>query len=605
MRKYSLLIVALVSLGFAEAKATFAEFDEVPVTRWVEGGGARLKTLEEVRESWRSDLPFSCVPVRRPSTDAPVCCILVNAALYTGIEQNLMTKFVPALENDGFAVNVYWAAGGEPEDVRNFLIARHNEAREGFTAIFVGDLPVAMFEIPGGWENGKPFPCDLFYMDLDGVWRDEGYTSGAYDVHEGAVEADIRFGRLTAGPLTYSSASEADLVNHYFDKNLAYRAGDLRCRDRALCYVDDDWEPWGMEWANNMRLAYPITDAYYDPFTTWHTDYETRLRHDYEFIQVCVHSNPLLHAFYRPGNQVGYTYLSELYSIKPVGLFYNLFACSNARFTETDYMAGWYAFMDNEYGVASVGSTKTGSMLHFGDFYKPLGEGERLGEAFRFWFAKWADSNGETSRDWHYGMTVIGDPTLHVRPEFVPVLVRHFSARKRGEAVLLEWDYDRGAEVSGFNLYRTAENGRARGMVNERLITGAPPLRFLDRNISAPGKNAFALVALPRGASFIAASADVDVDAAPTSITLASPAPNPATYETALTYAVGTAGANLAVYDIKGRKVKEFAIATAGTGRLVWGLEDGAGKPLPAGVYVVRLQAGCEAATTALVITKP
>jgi hypothetical protein len=28
----------------------------------------------------------------------------------------------------------------------------------------------------------------------------------------------------------------------------------------------------------------------------------------------------------------------------PEAYFYNLFACSNARFTETDYMAGWYMF---------------------------------------------------------------------------------------------------------------------------------------------------------------------------------------------------------------------------------------------------------------------
>ena len=604
MRNKTLWIAALIASAFAVAHATFAEFDEVPVTRWVEGGGARLKSLEEVRATWRSDLPFSCVPVRPPSTDGQVCCILVNAGLYPYIEQNFMTKFVPALQRDGFTVNVYWTIGGEPKDLRDFLIARHKEAGEGFTTIFIGDLPVAMFEIPEGWENGKPFPCDLFYMDLDGVWRDSGHTSGVYDVHEGAVEADIRFGRLTAGSLTYSSASEADLVNHYLEKNLAYRDGTLRCRDRALCYVDDDWEPWGLEWSNNMRLAYPVTDSFFDRYTTWHTDYETRLRHDYEFIQVCVHSNPLLHAFYRPGNLVGYTYMTELYSIKPVGLFYNLFACSNARFTETDYMAGWYAFMDNDYGVASVGSTKTGSMLHFQDFYKPLGESKRLGEAFRAWFAKWADSNGETSRDWHYGMTVIGDPTLYVRPEYVPVLVRHFSARKRGEGVLLEWDYERSVAVSGFNLYRTDEASPSRKKINRQLITGSPPLRFFDGGASAPGKYAYELEAVLGGERYMAASADIDVDAAPTSVALSSPAPNPATRGTTFAYAVNTAGASLAVYDIAGRKVKEFPIERAGAGRLTWNLEDGAGRRVPAGVYVVRLRAGSEAGTTTLVIVE-
>jgi hypothetical protein len=606
MRKRIIWVAALISSAFAVADATFAEFDEVPVTRWVEGGGARLKSLEDVRASWRSDLPFWCAPVRLPSAaDDPVCCILVNDTLYPGIETSLTTKLVPALENDGFTVNVYRTIGGHPPDVRQFLINKYAEAGEGFTVIFVGDLPVAMFEIPSGWENGRPFPCDLYYMDLDGVWIDAGYNSGVYDAHVGEVKADIRFGRLTAGPLTYGTATEADLVNHYIDKNMAYRAGALRCQDRALCYVDDDWNPYGSEWNKNMRLAYPTTEAYYDPYTTWDADYEARLLDNYEFIQVCAHSNPVVHAFYRPGNLVSYTYMTEVYNIKPVALFYNLFACSNARFTETDYMAGWYTFMENDYGLASVGSTKSGSMLHFDDFYGPLGEEERLGEAFRYWFAKWADADGQNSRDWHYGMTLIGDPTLFIRADFIPVLVRHFSARKRGEGVLLEWDYERGAGVSGFNLFRVEDAGLSREKVNERLITGAPPLRFFDRDVSAPGRYAYELEVVLGGESYVAASADVDVDAAPTSIALSSPAPNPATRGTTFAYAVPDAGARLAVYDIAGRKVKEFAIEQAGAGQLMWNLEDGAGRRVPAGVYVVRLRAGSEAATASLVIAKP
>ncbi len=609
MFRYRLCAVALWALILRPAvvRATFEEFDTVPVTRWVDGGGAYLKTLEQVRASWRSDMPFYISAVKPPSRQEQVCCIVVNDDLYPDIEQKLTKDFAGALEREGYAVNIYRSSGGKPEDLRDFLIGRYNQAPGEFTAIFVGDLPVAMFEINGGFENGRPFPCDLFYMDLDGVWKDENYEEGVYDVHEGAVEADIGFGRLTAGSLSYGGSPEAGLVNHYLDKVSAYRAGELRCLDKALCYVDDDWEPWGLEWANNLRLAYPEAVAVYDPYTTWDTDYETRLRHDYEFIQVCVHSNPLLHAFHRPGNQVGYTYMAELYGIKPLALFYNLFACSNARFTETDYMAGWYAFMENSYGLAAVGSTKTGGMLHFDDFYRPLGGGETLGEALRFWLAKWADANGETSRDWHYGMTVIGDPTLRIRPDYIPVLVRNFSARRAGDAVALAWDYDRSFRLRGFNLYRTSSAGGVTGYVrvNRHLISGMPPMRYVDEGAPATGACKYELEAVTGTARRIVAAAEVGLKGkGPLTFALAPPAPNPASRRTTIRFAVPAADAALDIYDVKGRKVKRFDITAAGPGLVAWRLSDDEGRPLPPGIYFIALRSEGNAAVTKLIITR-
>lgn len=604
-RKLYMVAFTAVLLWPAVAAAAAGEFDEVPVTHWVEGGGAKLKTLGQIRDSWSSDAPFFAVPVRPPVDEGDVCCIVVNDELYPYVETKLVRDFAGAIQSEGYTVNIYRSAGGEPKDLRDFLIGRYNEASGTFTAIFVGDLPVAMFEIEGGFENGKPFPCDLFYMDLNGVWKDEGFEAGVYDVHEGAVEADIRFGRLTAGPLAYGGADEPVLVNHYIDKVMAYRAGELRCLDKALCYVDDDWEPWGLEWANNVRLAYPEADAIYDPYTTWDTDYETRLRNDYEFIQVCVHSNPVLHQFLRPGNQYSYTYMSEIYDIKPLALFYNLFACSNARFTETDYMAGWYTFMDNDYGVAAVGSAKTGSMLQFDDFYRPLGSGEPLGEAFRYWFAKWADANGKTSRDWHYGMTVIGDPTLHIRPDYIPVFVRAFTGRNAGDAVALTWDYDPAFQVRGFNLYRTvaASEGLSRYRVNDALVTGRPPMKYLDESVPSTGDYTYELEAVKGNARRIVASADVGVRGSkPTAFALAPPAPNPASHETTIRFAVQTPDAALAVYDVNGRKIKRFEISSAGPGTIAWQLRDDGGRPLAPGVYIIRLQSGRDVAAAKLVV---
>jgi len=63
-----------------------------------------------------------------------------------------------------------------------------------------------------------------------------------------------------------------------------------------------------------------------------------------------------------------------------------------------------------------VGSAKTGSMLEFDDYYRPLGEGKSIGRSFLEWFAARAEGgfdDGEVT--WFYGMNFQGDPTLTIQ----------------------------------------------------------------------------------------------------------------------------------------------------------------------------------------------
>ncbi|TET70188.1 MAG: hypothetical protein E3J45_00465, partial [Candidatus Zixiibacteriota bacterium] len=84
--------------------------------------------------------------------------------------------------------------------------------------------------------------------------------------------------------------------------------------------------------------------------------------------------------------------------------FYNLFACSNSSYSENNYMGGWYAFQ-TDYGLLPIGSTKTGSMLYFEDFYIPLSYGMTYGESFEYWAVR----TMERDRPLFYGMTLSGD----------------------------------------------------------------------------------------------------------------------------------------------------------------------------------------------------
>jgi uncharacterized repeat protein (TIGR01451 family) len=386
------------------AEAPLSPEDEIPVTRWVSPDGSQPLTFAQwqARQPPPAPLHLERIYVSEPQPSAaggPVR-VLVNPGLYDGIAGSL-AQWVADVEGAGWTVAVYSASFPDAPALRAYLAGIAD--LEG--CLLIGDFPVPWYETDE-FEH-EEFPIDLFYMDLDGSWGD-GDGDGIYDSHTGNIAPEIWVGRLTASPLMLGDSDEISLLNNYFAKNHAYRSRELVLPLRALMYVDDDWEPWAYEWGGNLALVYEDTTVISNPEVTTAWDYGDRLDDNYEWIQVCAHSWPGGHGFlYNAGQDWSWFYVSELYDIDPHAFFYNLFACSGARYVEVDYLGGWYVFVDT-YGLAAVGSTKTGSMLGFGEFYGPLGEGASLGEAFQIWF----EEVGLYDQAWHYGMTLLGDPTL-------------------------------------------------------------------------------------------------------------------------------------------------------------------------------------------------
>ncbi|MFZ5981456.1 MAG: thrombospondin type 3 repeat-containing protein [Candidatus Zixiibacteriota bacterium] len=398
-------------LLFWAAPAFPQNYDDIPITRWVDPNNSRPTSYTEWLAISEPSKPFESRLVNQGAPDKNAdnvkFAILINAALYSQIQTSI-DQYVSDLTAEGYDVQVHTLSGGTPVDVRALLISLYAGGLEG--GVLIGDLPVPWFEADC-WDNHEEFPVDLFYMDLDGTFQDLDFD-GLYDIHQGNVAPEIWLGRLTPSALTYGGATEVDLLLKYFIKDHNYRTGQMVRYSRALVYIDDDWEPFDTEWSENVGEAYPDRTLVSERYTTWATDYETRLPENYESILVCVHSWPQGHAFKNPAENWSYTYNSEIISTDPRAHFYNLFACSNSRFIETDNMGGWYVFRDDN-GLASVGSTKTGAMLQFGYFYAPFGQGKTIGEAFQDWFTAIA-SSGFTIDElcWHYGMTLQGDPTL-------------------------------------------------------------------------------------------------------------------------------------------------------------------------------------------------
>lgn len=420
--KISVITLMVVVMGSA-AGVSWAQPDPAKVTwlRWMDPDRSPITYQEYIDQREFADKLGARLVYSGTKGEEPICMV-INQLLYLGI-QSSFSVFLSDLELDGYAVNVYTALNdGDEVALKEILISERND-RNISGAVLIGDLPVAWYEMthpPEYGGNHVEFPIDLFFMDLDGAWLDRD-SDGLYDEHRdggGDMQADVWVGRLLAINLTEHGASEAAMMNNYFDKNHRYRTGDLRLQDKALAYVDNDWCVYGYE--NDVILAYPVTDAVTDPYETTREDYMQRVRestdNQYENLLICSHSTPWAHYLHWGDGPYDYSlfYNHEIEQIDVQVFFYNLFACSNCRFVEPDDMGNWYIFQST-YGLLSVGSTKSGAMLCFDDYYGPLGSGSSFGEAFLWWCQNNMEScYGEFSRCWFYGMTLLGDPTLRL-----------------------------------------------------------------------------------------------------------------------------------------------------------------------------------------------
>jgi len=362
--------------------------------------------------------------------------LLVNNTLYASIATEINRLWLD-LETAGYAVALTTTSGGTPASLRAYLQSEYGGA--GLAgALLIGDLPVPWYEIDFDFDGADAdtlddeyadFPCDLFYMDLDGSWQDlqtsAPFQYGVYDSHTdggGDRLPEIWVGRLTASPLTLSGESEATLVANYLDKDHALRSGPLCPVERALVYVDDDWYDVADSVDLNVAQAYAARVLVKDKATTCRNDYrDLRLAAGYEFMQVMLHSNWTEHffkvddAWEMDGGSLATVTNHDVENADPVALFYNLYTCSGCRYVESDYIGAWYLFVPN-HGLGAVGTTKIGGMWDYETFYAHLGQGLSLGAAFQQWLAAQAPYDADAIR-WYYGMTLLGDGALALRPQ--------------------------------------------------------------------------------------------------------------------------------------------------------------------------------------------
>jgi hypothetical protein len=382
---------------------TFKEYSKIVPQK-------KLKATKRARPASARNRAFNDVSVQ---SIAKKVLVLVNSTLLPLIQASI-DQYVADLMYEGYVAEVHAIAGGTPAEMRAF-ISSHNP----LGAILVGSLPAAWFEMTDDFYGAAQFPCDLYYMDLTGTWNDPD-GDGLFSDHPTDVEPEIWIGRVWTPT---SGGNDATLINDYFARNHAFRKGRFGYSNKALAFVEDDWTYFGDCALDSMFDAANI-ETITDRTLTTGARYKAEIQQHRAWVQINTHSSPNGHSLVTPNgeNWIPSTYLRD--TNPPNAYFYNLFACGNALFTMPEYMAGWYIFDKSAgsvcNGLAAVGSTKTGSMLYFENFYGPMRSGKTIGDAFVDWWKALGPAHELEERRWFYGMTLLGDPTLNWWSGVVP-----------------------------------------------------------------------------------------------------------------------------------------------------------------------------------------
>lgn len=361
--------------------------------------------------------------------------VLVDQAVYKAVAASI-DQYVLDVGRDGYWATIHVVAGGTPTNIRDYI-----RERKPVGALLVGAIAAPWYDL-----HGDSFPCDLYYMDLNGTWQDAD-SNGLFDDHTGDLNPEIWIGRIYTPT---AKGNDAALINDYFVRNHAYRLGLLGHARSALAYVDDDWTGFDDCAFDELFPAAAIT-KYTNPMMTDADLYKAEVNSLRSWVQLCAHSWPQGHAL-RVGTASEYIespYFRDTNS--PNAHFYNLFCCGPGRYTEADYLAGWYIFdqgsTGTNYGLTAIASAKSGAMLFFEDFYRPMKQGETIGEAFVDWWRARGPDHEDWERYWFYGLVLLGDPTLTWWKGAVPQL-----EQPQREDVFDHWPRNMQLRWDGVNL---------------------------------------------------------------------------------------------------------------------------------------------------------
>lgn len=304
-----------------------------------------------------------------------------------------LDRYVEELASEGRTVYLRRWEGGGARDLKALIRSMRSEyGIDG--AFLVGDLPAAWYE-QEGFTGPEQFPCDLYFMDLAASWEDAD-ADGVLDSHS-PLDPDIFVSRVQGNPAE---------VGGYFDKVRRYRSGELSVWKGAYIFKDNDWADYHRGSSFELSSIYSSVVICEDPGQTVRAGYFERLTGEgAEYVYQWIHACPPLLCI-RGDSSYEYVHTQDISARNLKGMFYNLYNCSAARFTQ-DNLAMTY-LLRTDYGLAALGSTKVGGNYYPRVFHHVLSRGGAWGEAFKAWYR----SYGSTDDKWFLGMVILGDPAL-------------------------------------------------------------------------------------------------------------------------------------------------------------------------------------------------
>jgi hypothetical protein len=171
-----------------------------------------------------------------------------------------------------------------------------------------------------------------------------------------------------------------------------------------------------------------------------------------------------------------------------------------------------------------------------------------------------------------------------------PVKMLSFTASLNSEGVLLQWETSFESNHAGFHVFRRAV-GASWEKITDQLIVEGPMYSYSDPSPVAGYRYQYEIESWSRtGETERFGPVEIQIPLV-TGITLRA-APNPSLGATSIYYALPKASrVTVRVFDLSGRLVRVLVDSFQGAGQheMNWNAEDESGRPLPAGIYFVKL----------------
>ena len=345
--------------------------------------------------------------------------LVVEESLLNSIENDI-NIYRDALIEQGYGAVVISFAGSA-ETLRWVLQEEYNQPASLDGAIFIGNLPYVTFEMSNSFGSYDSFPCDMYFMDMDGSFNDSN-NNNKYDIWNGpsgntdSHEIELWVSRIKADNLTQLESDESTLISEYIQKNLRLRNNLLNSSFNGIVYNDDDWDYMANGDQNNLKNMFGEDKVYTYNLTeeTTATHFKnTAMKGEHHFVFIRSHGTASGHGFYKNNKstfEMVYNYNYK--DINPKAVFYSLYVCSGCRFTSANNLGLMTVMNPYANGLTTWGTTKTGGMWKDNYFYQPLVQGKSIGQSFRDWFNNYLIQNTQNADAWWWGMVILGDGSV-------------------------------------------------------------------------------------------------------------------------------------------------------------------------------------------------